>query len=68
MNNFNKPFTNQAEEVVVEEEEEAEVEVHQCQQQHLNNLSLLQQMLKPWEDFPKSSMEITPELTTLLKK
>jgi hypothetical protein len=57
----------------VEAEEEAAVaaeEAHQYQQhqQPLNNQYPLQRMSKPWEDFPKYSMEIVPEPTTSLKR
>jgi hypothetical protein len=63
----------EVEAVEAEAEEEAAVEAeeahqHRRHQQPLNNRYLSRQMSKPWEDFPKYSMEIVPEPTTSSKR
>jgi hypothetical protein len=67
MNDSNSPSVVQEEEeaavAAVEEAEEAEEH-----QRHPNSQYPLQQTLKPWEDFPKSSTETAPGLMTSLKK
>jgi hypothetical protein len=82
MNDFNLPSAVQEEVVEEAAEEEAaeeeaaveeveEVEDNQRRHQHQlhpNNQYLLQQTLKPWEDFPKSLTETVPRPTTSSKK
>jgi hypothetical protein len=63
----------EVEAVEAEVEEEAVVEAeeahqHRWRQQPLNNRYPSWQMSKPWEDFPKYSMEIVPEPTTSSKR
>jgi hypothetical protein len=75
MNDFNSPSAVPEEEVEEEAAEAAEeveeVEGHQHQhrhQRHPNSRYPLQQTLKLWEDFPKSSTEIERKPTTSSKK
>jgi hypothetical protein len=75
MNDFNSPSVVQEEveeevaEEVAEAVEEAEEHQHQHQhQRHPNSQYPLQQTLKLWEDFPKSSTETAQEPMTSSKK